>query len=447
MPLTLEERAYLKKIFNNLDPLLPLKPGDAFYQPVYELQSNGDDPVARLQTTIEYSELESSQFFSGFRGSGKTTELFRLKSRLEESGYIVLYADALAYINPAQPLDISDLLIVLAGAFSDALEKFDPEIQIAGESYWTRLSSYLTDTKVDLPEISVGLKDAASLKLALRSTPTFRQKLQEAMASRLSTLEAQVQKFFEDGVKAVQKSHPGRQIVFLFDQLEQIRGSLFNEREVIASVERVFTLHLDRLKLPYIHFVCTVPPWLKFVLPGVKTVTLHSVRQWEKDDARTAYTAGDACLLEVVRKRFDGDLERFFGDEANARELVAVCGGHFRDLLRLCREAVVRADSLPVPSAVIRSAILEIRTSFLPIAMDDAVWLQRISESRTSVLQNTASDAVTRFTRFLDTHFVLYLRNGEEWYDIHPLIREDVKYIAKTAEPETGSAPPASENA
>jgi hypothetical protein len=36
---------------------------------------------------------------------------------------------------------------------------------------------------------------------------------------------------------------------------------------------------------------------------------------------------------------------------------------------------------------------------------------------------------VSRLTRFLDTHFVLYLRNGEEWYDIHPLIREEVQAI------------------
>lgn len=446
MPLKSEESAYLKRVFQNLNPLLPLKPGDAFYQPVYELQANGDDPVARLQTTIEYSEGESSQFFSGFRGSGKTTELFRLKSRLEENDYIVLYADALAYINPAQPLDISDLLIVLAGAFSDALTEFDPAIEIAGESYWTRLSSYLTSTQVGLSEISAGVKDAVSLKLALKSTPTFRQKLQEIMASRLSTLEAQVQKFFEDGVKAVRNRHPETRIVFLFDQLEQIRGSLFNEREVIASVERVFTLHLERLKLPYIHFVCTVPPWLKFVLPGVKTVTLHSIRQWGKGTERAPFAEGDDCLLALMRRRFDGDLRPFFGDEANARELVAVCGGHFRDLLRLCREAVVRADSLPVSNAVIRSSITEIRTSFLPIAIDDAVWLQRISESRTSVLQNTAPDAVARFTRFLDTHFVLYLRNGEEWYDIHPLIREDVKYIAEMADAKTAAVPPVPEN-
>ena len=79
--------------------------------------------------------------------------------------------------------------------------------------------------------------------------------------------------------------------------------------------------------------------------------------------------------------------------------------------------------------------------------MDDAVWLKRISDKRISGLESAGHVDVNRFTRFLDTHFVLYLRNGEEWYDIHPLIREDVKYIAKVAESETVSAPSTPENA
>jgi hypothetical protein len=28
---------------------------------------------------------------------------------------------------------------------------------------------------------------------------------------------------------------------------------------------------------------------------------------------------------------------------------------------------------------------------------------------------------------------VLYLRNGEEWYDIHPLVRDEVQKIAKSS--------------
>ena len=42
-----------------------------------------------------------------------------MRKRLVDENYFVLYADALDYINPALPIQISDLLIVLAGAFSE----------------------------------------------------------------------------------------------------------------------------------------------------------------------------------------------------------------------------------------------------------------------------------------------------------------------------------------
>ena len=339
------------------------------------------------------------------------------------------------YINPAEAIDISDLLIVMAGAFSDAVEEFDPEIRASRESYWTRFWHYLNSTSVNLEEIKLTpIKDVAELKFALKDTPSFRQKIQQVMSARLFELEAQVRKFFEDTVRAIRSRHPNSKVVFLFDQLEEIRGSLTNEREVIASVERLFSLHIDRLSLPYIHTVYTVPPWLKFVYPTVEVVILPSIRQWCNDPERTPHEPGENCLWDLVRKRFAPEgLQKLFGDEQRAGQLIALCGGHFRDLLRLFRGVVLRAQQFPVKDEAINASVLDVRSSFLPIAYDDAVWLSKVAETRDSGLQDTSTESVSRSTRFLDTHFVLYLRNGEEWYDIHPLIRKEVAAIVKTA--------------
>lgn len=434
MALTLDDRAFLKQVYLNMDPNKALKPGDAFYEPIYDIPGC-TDPVQLLYSGIDFSETESRQLFSGFRGSGKTTELLRLKKKLEDNGYLVLYSDALEYINPAEMIDISDLLIVLAGAFSDAIEKqVDPSIRPTHESYWTRFLNYLNTTSVTMDEIKLApVKDVVELKFSLKDTPSFRQKVQQMMSNRLYELEAQVKKFFEDSVKAIRSQRPNQKIVFIFDQLEQIRGSLFNEREVISSVERLFRLHLDRLNLPYIHAVYTVPPWLKFVYPTVDVVILHTVRQWCNDPQRKHHEPGNTCLSKVVNRRFEaGGLQRLLGSEDRAKQFTALCGGHFRDLLRLFRGAIQRAQTLPITDEVIHASIVDVRSTFLPIAHDDAVWLGKIAEHRASGLPDTSPDSVSRFTRFLDTHFVLYLRNGEEWYDIHPLIRDEVERTVKT---------------
>jgi hypothetical protein len=118
--------------------------------------------------------------------------------------------------------------------------------------------------------------------------------------------------------------------------------------------------------------------------------------------------------------------------------VIAVCGGHFRDLLRLLRDTVVRATplpSLPVPPAVIAHTINAARRDFLPIAQDDARWLAEIARVRATALPSTEATPVNRLARFLDSHFVLYFINADEWYDIHPLIRDEVAEVVQAATP------------
>nr|MBA3241654.1 ATP-binding protein [Acidobacteriota bacterium] len=279
---------------------------EQFYQPIYEIPGK-EDPVDFLQKAIQFSEYESLQLFSGFRGSGKTTELFRLKQRLEQEGYVVLYVDAFDYISPSDEIDISDLLIVLAGGFSDALEKWTAQLQqpvkLSNESFWTRIKNYLTRTTIQLTEAGLtveadspasqvlgGLKAGLDLKLAIKESPTFRQNVQKLMANRIGELRASVHQFFEEGVKAVKEVWgEDKQVVYIFDSLEQLRGSLTNEEGVLRSVERVFANHLNLLRLPYVHVVYTVPPWLQFVMPGSDIYLLPCIRLWNNNPERTHY--------------------------------------------------------------------------------------------------------------------------------------------------------------
>ena len=437
MAQTSEEFEFLKRVYQNLDRRRRLEPGNAYYHlyhPVYT-EMSGDDPIKDFKSRIRMSDVESLHYFSGFRGSGKTTELLRLKQGLEEDGYLVLYADAGQYLNLNLPIEISDLLIVLAGAFSDAVEKDDPALRPAHDSYWAWLLRYLTTTELEWKDYSFARKDPASLKASLRVTPNFRERVQIVMSTRLAELEGETKNFFKDCVRTLRQKRPGIKIVFLFDQLENLRGSRLTDPEVLASVERVFRQHRERLNLPSIHAVYTVPPWLKFTLPGTPITILPSVRQWENDELRTPYEAGNRCVRRVLEKRFGGEAElmRFFGSDAAVSRLVDVCGGHFEDLFELARTAVARTESLPVTAKTLESAIVEVRRYYLPVAVSDAVWLQEIAERRTDGLQTAHPEDVNRFTLFLDTHLVLFLRNGEDWYDVHPLIREEIAAKARRA--------------
>jgi hypothetical protein len=449
MALSADDKRLLKELFNRCDPREPLQPDDPRYQPIYS-GSHCEDPVARLRDRIEWADIESLHLFSGFNGSGKTTELFRLRRELEKKGAIVLYADALDYLNPSEPLDISDMLLILAGAFNDSAKK-SHGIDIGSESWWTRITNYITTTSVQVSEATAkieaenpakevlgGLTGGVELKLALKESNTFRQNLRAFLDNRLGQLKKEVNRFIEEGVQALRARYGAEtRIVFIFDQLEQISGSLSNEREVIASIERLFAVHLEKLRLPLVHALYTVPPWLPILLPGQEIELLPCLRLWDKDPARTHIQPVWTAVRHLMERRLEKQgFARLFGGGLSAADpLIEASGGQFRDLLRLMREVLVRVstqtETLPASKLVIEEAIQRIREQYLPISEEDAVQLSSIAEHRGSGLRNSTPEEVSRTSRLLNQHLVLYFSNGGDYYDIHPLIRDEVQKIVK----------------
>ena len=76
--------------------------------------------MQQLALAVEWA-TESVRLFSGYRGTGKSTELRRLKRRLEESGHLVFLCDMEDYINLSTPVDVTDFLMAVAGSFDEAI--------------------------------------------------------------------------------------------------------------------------------------------------------------------------------------------------------------------------------------------------------------------------------------------------------------------------------------
>jgi hypothetical protein len=325
-----------------LDPSNPLY--EELYEPLYK--NDPDDPIWLILKNIELKEVQSLNFISGFRGCGKTTELFRLRKQLQDDGYFVAYANALDYLLPTEPVDISDFLIVLAGSFSDSLEKqlnFDP----VKEGWWTRIVHYLKKTKVELEGIDakVGAKvhtveAGLNFKAALRTESSFRQKLREKMAPRLGELKEEVENFFAAAIKMVkQKKKTEKNVVFIFDQLEQLRDIVGDTAPVAESMTALIANHQPDLQVPFVHCVYTVPPWIKFKLQNFMSGLFYNVKLWNNDPKRTTNPAGLNIMRSIVQRRFTKEgIRRYFGDRKAdgssplADKLIQASGGHFRCL-------------------------------------------------------------------------------------------------------------------
>jgi DNA polymerase III delta prime subunit len=396
------------------------------------------DPVQELANQIDLSDSAGAYLFTGNRGTGKTTELLRLATILREYDCEVFYADMADYLTLTQRIEVSDFLISVLGALSEKIAdrfKEDP----GKPSFFERLQSFL-NSNVQFNEIKVPA-GWIEFKAALQQNPTFKEQLQEKTRGVVEQLVKQARDFAVEAVQYVrgQRANPDGKVVLIVDSVERLRGvgDTADIREVFKSAETVFSSHADKLRFTALNVVYTVPPYLSAlagalgsVYAGGRIYALPNVHIYERcpepGNEPVPHADGLAKMREVVEKRFS-QWRDFFTEEQLAR-LAQHSGGDLRDYLRMLRLAVARllqSGQLPVPDALITDAEDAVRGDMLPIADNDRAWLNKIMASHKAEVPSL--DSLPDFARLQEGKYLLHYRNGENWYDVHPLLRAEVK--------------------
>ena len=102
----------LKDVFNTANPI-PLQSGDQRYVDCTAVRGNEDAVKLMLNAIIWSDQPATAQLFTGHRGCGKSTELFRPQKRLEDAGYAVIYFGANEAID-VEDVVYSDVLVAIA---------------------------------------------------------------------------------------------------------------------------------------------------------------------------------------------------------------------------------------------------------------------------------------------------------------------------------------------
>lgn len=426
------------KDFLNVFEDVPLEPDNRFYVAYLKEanQKNEDeinDPIELLVRNIMWVRTNSVNLLSGQRGNGKSTELRRLRKLLEQEGCVVFLCDMQNYINLYFPIEITDFLVSIMLAFSDAIQdKYGKNF--TKRSYGERLKDFLTQTKIQFEEAGFGFTtEYAFFKIALKQDPTFKQKLQKDLRGHITNFMQQTHDFSQDMVNFVRnKMGENKKIVLLIDSVEQIRGVGGNATEVHDSVQNLFNYHFDKLHLNDLHVVYTVPPYLPTLAPAAgngNTYQIPSVHVFNRDG--TPDSTGLAVMENIVERRF-AQWQQVFSRE-QLRELVLSTGGDFREFFRLIKIFLVKIPVkngnplIPVEDKIIENAKKDLRRQMLPIAKDDMEWLRKIAAGNRTELQSI--EELPRLARFFDNNLVQNYRNGDDWYDIHPLLKDVIKEL------------------
>lgn len=428
----------LRRLIHQCDPVQPLYAADPRYVRLDDVRGESRRTcVESLYRTILLRERTSCQLFTGFPGTGKTTELRQLERRLSEATDLptrVIFVDFSDYLDLYSPLTIIDVLRILAFALDREATLAEGEDPDTRGGYSKRFFDIVKSTSVRLKELNISPL-GASLILELKNNPTFREQVDAALRGRFQQFAEDAEDSMEESVRRLRKAVGAyaHRIVILADSLEKLSPLRDEDRASMEqSVEMVFLSHSRFLRTPC-HIVYTFPLWLRHRRSDLgadfdaEPLVLPMVKVSERDG--TSYQPGLARLIELVDLRVG--VNEVFGSRTNAsiERIVRSSGGYPRDLLRLVRAVLSEADTFPVDERSAERATARLAEDYRrTLFQSDMKLLCDVATTRS--LPREGPEQLAAFGRLLERFFVLAYRNGSEWYDIHPLLREDPLVVA-----------------
>ena len=362
-------------------------PGDRRYVDLDEEGARGDAVplIDRLVRNIDLLAPDASgcQLLTGLPGTGKTTERYRLRQRLE-----------------ARDSD-------------------------AAPGYATRLWRWL-QSDIELKNLGFGAF-GANLAAEIRDNPSVREKVERAVQLQFQPFAREARTVCEDAVNRIRKQSGRRRVVVLVDGLEKfvsLSAGADKAREMEAAVEALFCTHAEWLRLPA-QMVYTFPMWLRFRRPdlgalyGASPLTLPMVKIRRVDG--TEHEPGICRLAALITTRLPDGGALGADPVARLRPAILASGGYPRDLLRIVREAVLQSQEFPVSEQVLAHVIEQVRQDY-----DRALLLANL-DVLVDIARNrrlpAGEDALRACQRLFELALVLTYHNAEEWADVHPLGR------------------------
>lgn len=352
---------------------------------------------------------------------------------------MVFLSDARDYINLNQPIEISDLMLSMVIALAEQAGKYYDD-DLMAERYLDRLAGFLNN-KVVFGDVTLGLEVPAlkaSLKLWLKQDPSFKKKLQNKLQGVLAPLRKEIEGYVSEIVRKIKdKDGENSKIVFLLDSFEQLRGSGEAQDSVLKSVRTLFSQYADMLRFASIQMVYSVPPYLLKLAPqlnaqlGVGTVCHLTTAHIFERCTRNADTDGVNVFRIIIGKRYQ-DWQSIIPQPVLDR-LIESSGGDLRDFFRLLRIYLQQARHGADPTEIAAYAENHLRRDMTWITEPHRDRLRHVAERHQPRLENDTD--TDQLVHDLETKRVLMYRNGDDWYDIHPLLRD---YVASN---DTAAAP------
>jgi hypothetical protein len=364
----------------------------------------------------------SHRLFTGHIGVGKSTELLRLKSLLENPAdgaprSEVIYFDVNEYLDP-NDLKLADLLVLVAARVLDHLRGLRvPGFTATNQAltrFWDDMAQVLK-SEINLTEVSFEAGFTRLTTEIKQGAPNARQRLREAINRQRTTLRAGVNDLLQMAGKALRDAQQGQSLVVIVDGLEKLPADQHKE---------LFFEACEQLADLAAHSVYTVPMSLAYD-PRFTTITQAFGHTPLPVPMLHVDKEGVDCLKSLIAKRSGVagvDADTVFDSEATRDHLCKQTGGHLRHLMMFLQSALNKVDALPITKKAVDSALQDYRHALArQIPGSYWPWLRRFREGPLQALPDDLPEDIRR--DMLHQLLVYEYANGEPRYNVNPVIR------------------------
>ncbi|MDJ0839440.1 MAG: hypothetical protein QNK37_23170 [Acidobacteriota bacterium] len=408
----------ISEVINRMDSNSPLRyeereRWEQLYTP------SGRKDIDRMVSTFYKKTAGYKALFGGHSGNGKTTELsrFRCHPRILQKFFIIDF-DVNQLLNP-NDLEVVELLLVTYVEIRAHAEQKEIRIPAELSKRFTQIEEFFRSRLRVSQETSGVLGLKVNLFNVLRADAQFRKVIREEYRPRLD----EITRILDDILLTLTAHHDERIPLIVIDGMDQMSvekaAKLFSSDApyvgLIKNASMLLTVPISVIHSP-------VAALAQKVFGAINTFkNIRLTDQFGEIDEEAL--ANRQILRGFVLKRMDTALI----DEKALDMAVHYSGGVFRTLVDLISNAAVNADVDQVERINERH-------------VKDAANEMKIAKSRTlmrrhwEILQEVhenkqlSSNADTDTWRtLLQGLYALEYTNGDEWYDLNPLLLESLE--------------------
>ncbi|RFP55501.1 MAG: AAA family ATPase [Limnothrix sp. CACIAM 69d] len=395
--------------------------------------SYNDRCLAELEQLVEDSTEPDNQFiFAGHRGCGKSTVLAEFAKMMSDRYFTVFFS--IADLIESYSINHINILFTMAVQLMAKAESEKIAIspsKIKAFRNWFKTRTHIEEASVS-GEAEVGFDLFGLLKTKLKTDAKMREEIKTEFTKDLRDLIDTI-----NNIATEIQLASGRKILAVIDDLDKLE---------LTQIDEIFYRNLKALLEPNFTVIYTIPiatirdTRLKshletetstsiYVMPVLKLFAKHDSHRADGQPVPEKFKT----LLQILHRRVAPDLLA----EGVAEKIVLYSGGVNRELIRIAKECcrLMRVELRVRQRRGKDISQTQIDQSILQEALDSLRNEMSITLGKTDreileqIYCNYQPDdpKAEAFLEMLHGVYVIEYRNKESWYDVHPLLIDQLR--------------------